>query len=287
MLGFNGGRLGLLNEPTQSAASGLWFPNEQSVAKREAIWPSSFDSSSLAYISAVELADGQALEAGVQDAINNFVVGCKSDGIWSAIKSSCILAGARTLAGALTPLVGTAPTNYNFASGDYDRASGLVGNGSTKYLDSNRGSNADPQNSNHNAVYLTSAATGVLAGAGPGTDAGTNVIVLAAGSPPTGATFRSRSSTGTAVTATYAGLVGHSRSASGSYTIRVNSSNTTASVASAAALSENVLIFRRSGGGSPSYTASRIAFYSIGESLDLALLDSRLVALISAIGNAI
>lgn len=39
MLGFNGGRLGLLNEPKQSAASGLWFPNEQSVAKRDASWP--------------------------------------------------------------------------------------------------------------------------------------------------------------------------------------------------------------------------------------------------------
>jgi hypothetical protein len=69
-----------------------------------------------AYIAAVEAADGQLLEFGVGKAINDFVVGCKQDKIWDAIKASCILAGARTLTGALTPLVGTAPTNFNFVS---------------------------------------------------------------------------------------------------------------------------------------------------------------------------
>jgi len=61
------------------------------------------DPDAQAYITAVETADGQALETAVRTAINNFVVGCKADGIWNAIKASCILAGARTLAGALVP----------------------------------------------------------------------------------------------------------------------------------------------------------------------------------------
>ena len=39
MLGFNGGLLGVRRVPTLSAANGLWFPNEQSVAKRENSWP--------------------------------------------------------------------------------------------------------------------------------------------------------------------------------------------------------------------------------------------------------
>jgi hypothetical protein len=39
MLGFNGGLLGKRREPTVGAASGLWFPNEQSVAERAGIWP--------------------------------------------------------------------------------------------------------------------------------------------------------------------------------------------------------------------------------------------------------
>ena len=41
MLGFNGGLLGKRRVPTISEAKGLWFPNEQSVAKRAAIWPAS------------------------------------------------------------------------------------------------------------------------------------------------------------------------------------------------------------------------------------------------------
>jgi hypothetical protein len=43
MLGFNGGLLGKSRVPTLDAASGLWFPNEQSVARRGAIWPATGD----------------------------------------------------------------------------------------------------------------------------------------------------------------------------------------------------------------------------------------------------
>jgi hypothetical protein len=39
MLGFNGGLMGVRRTPTAGAASGLWFQNEQSVAKRALIWP--------------------------------------------------------------------------------------------------------------------------------------------------------------------------------------------------------------------------------------------------------
>jgi hypothetical protein len=52
------------------------------------------------YIAAVEAADGQLLEFAVGKAMNNFIVGCKADGTWDAIKASCILSGARTLTGA-------------------------------------------------------------------------------------------------------------------------------------------------------------------------------------------
>jgi len=40
MLGFNGGLLGKRRVPTADAASGLWFLNEQSIAKRAGIWNS-------------------------------------------------------------------------------------------------------------------------------------------------------------------------------------------------------------------------------------------------------
>jgi hypothetical protein len=104
-----------------------------------------YDADASAYILAVEAADEiaspgiGALEPATRSAINKFVVGCKADGIWTAIKASCILSGARTLAGALVPLAGTAPTNFNFVSGDYNRKTGLGdASNTTKYLNSNR-----------------------------------------------------------------------------------------------------------------------------------------------------
>lgn len=47
--------------------------------------------------------------------------------------------GARTLPGALVPLYPgmPTPTNIGFVSGDYNRATGLKGDGSSKYIDSN------------------------------------------------------------------------------------------------------------------------------------------------------
>jgi len=85
------------------------------------------------------------------------------------------LAGARTLTGALVPLVGTAPTNFNFVSGDYNRETGLGdASNATKYLNSNRAGNADPQNSRHVAAYASSAISNngaVLNAGGIGTGA--------------------------------------------------------------------------------------------------------------------
>jgi hypothetical protein len=115
------------------------------------------DADAAAYIAAVEAADGQALEAPVKTAITTFIVNVKAQGGWDAIKSSCILSGARTLAGALTPLKGTAPTNVNFVSGDYSRRNGIsaVNSFANPYIDTNRANNADPQNDKHLLVYIT------------------------------------------------------------------------------------------------------------------------------------
>jgi hypothetical protein len=242
------------------------------------------DPDALAYLAEVEQADGQALESGVRDAVIAFVTGCKADGIWPAIKASCILAGARTLTGALVPLVGTAPTNFNFVAGDYNRETGLVGDGSTKYLSSNRNNNADSQNSSHNAVYVSLAQTGAI-GQYMGTgniDAGRNNL---GHNPPLLESFaRNRSSAGTAIAGTATGLTGHSRSSGTSYVLRANGSNTTANEVSNTPENAIVDVFRR---GTGNYANARLAFYSIGESLNLALLDARVTTLINAFAAAI
>jgi len=243
------------------------------------------DPDAAAYITAVEGADGQALETGVRDAINAFVLGCKADGIWNAIKASCILAGARTLAGALVPLVGAAPTNFNFVAGDYSRTTGLVGNGNTKYLGTNRNNNADPQNNNHNAVYVTTSpdyGASVIMGVGPTTgELGVNNIGRAGDF-----TFvRNRTNFFQNIPIPLS-LVGTSRSTSASYTSRSNSSNATHSFVSQLPYDELISIFG-SGTTATFKSNARIAFYSIGESLNLALLDARVTALVNALAVAI
>ena len=253
-----------------------WVPGWNGLTKPEAV----------SYVAAVEAADGQDLEFGVAKAINDFVLGCKNDGIWDAIKASCILAGARTLAGALVPLVGTAPTNYNFVSGDYNRETGLVGDGSTKYLDSNRNNNADPQDSKHIATYIYSIPAG-----GPSPIMGVNTVA-------SGGSWMSRNADGTTssqransgASYSYANafpisskLIGVSRSGSASQSHIAAQGIKTSTIASLTPINEAINVFRAIG----SYTDARIPFYSIGESLDLALLDTRVSNLITAIGAAI
>jgi hypothetical protein len=250
---------------------------------------SNFDPDALAYISAVESADTQELEPDVRLAFNSFVVGCKSDGIWDAIKASCILAGARTLTGCLVPLKGTAPTSVNFASGDHNRKTGLAGDGSTKYLNSNRNNNADPQDSKHLSAWITTQPDPTGSGnywyirglLGTGDSflgrSGTAARLLAS---------RNNATTLAAITAASAvtGFAGHSRSSSSEFISRVSGSNSTHIIASELPSSESLGIFGRSGSIAGNH---RMSFYSIGESLDLALLDARLATLMSDLNSAI
>jgi hypothetical protein len=249
----------------------------------------SFDGSASAYIAAVEAADGQSLEAGVKTAINDFVVGCKADGIWDAIKASCILAGARTLSGSLVPLAGTAPTNNNFVSGDYDRKTGLVGNAVNKYLNSNRNNNADPQNSCHQSCYFTAAGSAgdmFVLGAGVVDAGSTSLARLVGGS--LAVRNRSASDGGFFGSSSSLGLYASNRASSTAITVRSAQTNTTQSLNSQTPFNANVFVFGSNTGSVVSLpTNSRLAFYSIGESLDLALLDARVTALITAFGVAI
>jgi hypothetical protein len=247
------------------------------------------DPDARSYILAVEAADGQTLEAGVKNAYNTFVKGCKSDGIWDAIKASCIMAGARTLSGALVPLKGTAPTNFNFVSGDYNRETGLLGNGTTKYLDSNRNNNADPQNSKHIAAYRTEAPTGTPGGAGSGSLIGnltnqTGASWLFDNVSPSADTIRVNSVV-SIITLQYgsgATFVGASRSSGTSASYRFSGTTNSVLNASSAPSNENLILYRFT-----NYSSARIAFYSIGESIDLEKLDSRVTILMSNIATAI
>jgi hypothetical protein len=250
------------------------------------------DAHAAAYITAVETADGQALEEKTKIAIDNFVLGCKADGIWSAIKASCILSGARTLSGALVPLVGTAPTNFNFVTADYNRKTGLVGNGTTKYLDSGRLSSSDPQDNVHLSTYVTTAASAgntFYMGSASTTEGGSELILGQTTTP----VFRVRCRNGTPfdvrVTGALEGFFGASRLSSANFTVRAGSSNATATSVSLSLTTGLPLYIygRYLNGALAAPVNARLAFYSIGESLNLALLDARVTDLINAFGAAI
>jgi hypothetical protein len=245
------------------------------------------DADAAAYITAVETADGQALEEKTKIAIDNFVVGCKADGIWSAIKASCILAGARTLSGALVPLVGTAPTNFNFVAGDYNRKTGLVGNGSTKYLDSNRADNANGITSKHFGVFVTTNSASSESPIGNNVSTyGAAINLRAAGSlidiyfnagfarvdvlAPSAPFFVGASRNGTALS----GIAGPNSA------IATNTASLNTSV-------NNFIFARNNGSAANNYTSSRLAFYTFGESLNLVQLGSRVTDLINAFAAAI
>jgi hypothetical protein len=233
------------------------------------------DPDARAYLAAVEAADTQALEPAVRLAVDAFVVGCKADGIWNAIKASCILAGARTLAGALVPLVGAAPTGEGTEGGwSYDRKTGLAGNGTDNRLDSNRNNNADPQDSNHNAVYQTAE--------GGGQRIGSEFLVNGANTIAN-SVYANRTNAGGDFTAQN-GLIGHSRDSGASYIFRNNGSNSTITRSSQTPNNANIRLFQFAATG---FGNHRLAFYSIGESLDLALLDARVTTLINAFDAAI
>jgi hypothetical protein len=242
-----------------------------------------FDDDASTYIEAVEAADTQTLEANTRYAINDFVIGCKSDGIWPAIKASCILAGARTLTGALVPLIGAAPTNGGglFVSGDYNRKTGLVGNGSTKYLDSNRNNNADPQNSRHVSIFFSSW----------GTVVGSEQAFNSGGVGVNGRSFLSRSGTSSdmlarlsadtqlTITSSFAaGLYGLNRDSSSTLSYRLAGLTGSGSQTSSSPNNRNIHFLGNDALGG---TDGRVAFYSIGESLNLAALDNRISILIA------
>jgi hypothetical protein len=254
------------------------------MADLRAIEEAGFDRDAIGYLRAVEEADGAFLETDVKVAVNNLVAGLKSDGLWDAMASTCLLCGPRTLAGALVPLKGDAPTSYGFVEGDYDRV-GLAGDG-TSYLDTNRSTTDDPQDDVHLAAYLTALPTaggGIVAAydAGPPLN-GTQVAMDGAGLFFT----RCRNANEHRTTALATGFAGMSRSALDAYSKRNSGSTVSVSAASATPLPISYAVFSNdtSGAGANDPT---IAFYSIGTSLDLAKMDSHISSYVTAIGAAI
>lgn len=245
-----------------------------------------YDPDALAYLTAVEAADGQALENSVKIAINTFVVGCKADGIWDAIVASCILCGARTLNGALTPLKGNAPTGYNF-TGLYDRKLGLAGDNATAYIAtgySNNDTTNFPQNDTHISCWVDNASSD-SSGVYIGTQNTIGNILSIYNTSSTNILFRNRAGTGRTLSLAPYGFQGSTRNNSANFVSRATSSSggvseTTTTATSGGPLNSLIGVFAGFSGATPGqFSSPVISFYSIGKSLTLSLLDARVTTL--------
>jgi hypothetical protein len=171
-------------------------------------------------------------------------------------------------------------------AGDYNRETGLVGDKSTKYLDSNRNATADPKNSYSFSVFMQTAGTPSNSTQvyldGSSTTGGTSIGIF------NSALFsRNRSSTFASFgSASTVGFFGTSRSSSAQYIARHAGTNLVIAVASQTPANSTTMLFGEVASANFRSNA-RFSFYHIGESLDLAALDTRVSDLITAIGAAI
>lgn len=249
----------------------------------------------------------QGLELGVTDAFNTCLQAMVADtslgvsgGVLSQaaslIKASCFMMGARTLPGALVPLAADmpAPTNVGpFVIGDYNRRTGLGDPANvSKYLDSNRNNFSEPQNSRHIALRANLASSPLQSLAGARLESngiGASVIAWTGTQPA----FRSIPATDTIQLSGSAEIgtptmFAMSRSAATEYTARVSGNNALITSTSTTPDNISIFVFAQNNGGSPAgISTARINFYSIGEALDLAVLDARITALSAAIAAAI
>jgi hypothetical protein len=109
---------------------------------------------------------GSSISASTQYAVNQFVVRCKADGIWSQLKDVGLFVGDDLTAALVKLKTLSGDYNYanvNFVSGDYSEATGLAGDGETKYLKTGFAANALTANSTHIAVYNRSSIAAISA----------------------------------------------------------------------------------------------------------------------------
>jgi len=124
MIGLNSGLLGVRRVPTTSSASGLWVPNEQSLSKRAAIWPSTPASNQARYFRLANFAD-TALSANTIDfgeievydeATKHTGITCTTNITWDSGLDSYLVDG----------LTGTSPNRSYYSSWSSIRSTATI-----------------------------------------------------------------------------------------------------------------------------------------------------------------
>ena len=305
--------------PTNAVEGTLWFDatNERQYTYQQGLWiePAasvrtryiSVDPDVVNYIEAVEAADGEPLEQDVVTSLEAFILGCKIDGIWDAIKSSCILAGARTFAGAIIPLAGVTHTYVLNSSGNivthYNRKTGMLFPRHGVSINSNRLHTAESFTDRHISAYVTQAGDGQIVGNSDSNYRGSfianpaNITKYAFGVAGDSSDWNSATVTPD-IPETTTGFLGASRGAnsdagtqtrltpSSHYVYRgLGATYDRPQNARTSTSSQPIKVggFSNLGG----YEGNkRVSFYSVGASLDLSKLDARVTKLMTKL-NAV
>jgi hypothetical protein len=203
---------------------------------------------------------------------------------WDTMGTHCIFAGV-TFPGCFVPLRSgmDVPTNFNFVSGDHNPATGLIGDSSTKYINSNLNGDSFGQNDFSMSVFVhTAKATvpGIYIATGFA-GAGSSII----GRPNTeNLNHRNRSSTATNAIGVGAstGYIGSSRNNSANYAFRAAGTTISITQSSQTPFNGNVNIFRSA--VSPfAYSDGRLKAYHIGPAITQSVLEGLQDTLFAAI----
>jgi hypothetical protein len=252
-----------------------------------------YDTDAQSWINAVETADTQPLEARVKAAMNQLVLDLKSNSLWTPITSLTIQMGARTIAGTLidvkTP--SSSWSNVNFLAGDYNRTTGLIGNGSTKYLNPGVLNSVMSQNNAAAWVHVHTVSAGNTNYFGSGSNATNGTFGVSVSSSPTtqtqGRAFND-SSFIVHAGANAVGLIGYSRNNSANYISRGGQANLSITRSSATPTGSSLFYFANNIGGSPTLHSDgriRACCYGQAHNMDTAeTIINTYIASITALG---
>jgi hypothetical protein len=246
-----------------------------------------FDADAVLFIRRMMASDQKQLEPAVMTALNDFIIGLKSDGLWEDILTGCLMVGARTLRGALTDIKGVVPLyGENFVDADYNRITGLMGDGSTKSVVTTIQHTTLARDDHHLSVWATEVDTTNSGRWLLGGTLAVNQTFLSRNSNSDTLRTRSATSSDGSLTGGYVpGFMGLSRNNADDYQIVGGGLSTTITNATTG---QNNYTFRAlSTGAASNYSASRLAWYSLGSSLSLTDLDARLSTVLSAIETAL
>jgi hypothetical protein len=246
--------------------------------------------------------DATTLEEAVKQTVNRFIIRCKKDGLWKCFTDCYLFIGPRTLNGVIKiGLYGSNPDEWHiansvstgFVTGDYNRETGIKGDGVTKWIRTERVNNTFITDNHHRAAWVTEVGTGPIFAGGVNQIGSTYVDwVPGYGGIRHGFVTNQKTISGEDALTSSGGFVGFSRSKTSSYDYIVPGASGTVYQQSQTPWLEPVEILGASIDQTSNYQvvargSHRIGFYSHGSALDLARLKQRVSQLITEMQAAI